>query len=392
MINRLQINEIERNLFKGKILIVYGARQIGKTSLCKQILTKYADQGMQTKYFNCELSETQEILNTRSLAKLKSLIGIYDLVVLDEAQKIPEIGEILKILVDNLPNTQVITTGSSSFELANYTGEPLVGRSRKILMYPISSLEIIKKYDVNYLRENIYTFVQFGMLPKVLTLDTRIDKIEELKQITEGYLYKDLFKLEEVRKPALLEKLIKILAHQVGSEVSSGSIANALQVSPITIDRYLDILQKAFMIYKLPPYFKNLQSEIKNKPKYYFYDTGVLNTLLQNNYNLEASDKYLGGIWENFVVMEKIKQNNLLKSRHQFYYWRNKGGAEVDLVIKTANGLKACEIKYNSNQKAKLSKSFQEAYNPLSFEIINPVNFWQGTIVESGSIAESYLK
>jgi hypothetical protein len=142
----------------------------------------------------------------------------------------------------------------------------------------------------------------------------------------------------------------------------------------------------------LPPYFKNLQSEIKNKPKYYFYDTGVLNTLLQNNYNLEASDKYLGGIWENFVVMEKIKQNNLLKSRHQFYYWRNKGGAEVDLVIKTANGLKACEIKYNSNQKAKLSKSFQEAYNPLSFEIINPVNFWQGTIVESGSIAESYLK
>lgn len=379
MIERLQIKQIQDMLFKQKVVIIYGARQIGKTSISKQVLDMYSRQGLNTKYFNCELSEIQEILDTRSIAKLKNLVGIYDLVVFDEAQKIPKVVEILKILIDNLPETQVIATGSSSFELQHLTGEPLVGRSREILMQPISCLEIIKWKDVNFLRENIFNFVQFGLLPGVINYTDISDKLKELDQITNAYLYKDILKLEEIRKPAILEKLVKLLAHQVGSETSSNGIANVLQTSPVTIDKYLDILQKAFIIHKLKPFTKNLQSEIKNKPKYYFYDTGVLNTLLENQ-DLNRSDKYLGGVWENFVIMEKIKLSNINQSRDQFYFWRNKGGAELDLVVKNSAGLTAFEIKYNPKNASKLPLSFNESYQPDSYKIINPVNFWEEMI------------
>jgi uncharacterized protein len=377
MLKRIQIEQIKTELFKDKAVILYGARQVGKTFLCKQILEYYEAKNLKTKYFNCELSETQEILNTTSLAELSALVGIYDLVVFDEAQKIPNIGEILKILVDNLPKTQVIATGSSSFELANYTGEPLVGRSRKFLIYPISALEISQTYDLNYFRENLYSLIQYGMLPKVLMLENIDQKLAELEQITEGYLYRDLLKLEEVRKPILLEKLVKILAHQVGSEVSNNNIASTLQISSITVEKYLDLLQKSFIIHKLPPFSTNLQSEIKNKPKYYFYDTGILNILLEK-YNLEDNQKHLGKIWENFVVVEKLKKNQFLQNRNKLYFWRNKSGSEVDLVEKDqVDKLSTFEIKINSAKTPKLPPSFVEKYKPITFETITPATAWK---------------
>ena len=375
----MQFEQLENLIFKDKVVLIYGARQVGKTSLCKEILEKYSQKGLKTKYFNAEISETQEILNTASQAKLKALIGIYDLVVIDEAQKIPEIGQILKILVDTFPKTQIIATGSSSFELANIAGEPLVGRSRKILMYPVACLELAKWKDINFVRENIYEFIQYGLLPKVLYYLETTDKVEELLQITESYLYKDILKFEEVRKPILLEKLVKLLAHQVGSEVSHNSLANTLGISSITVEKYLDILQKSFIIYKLPPFTKSLQSEIKNKPKYYFYDTGVLNTLL-DNYELQRSDKYLGGVWENFVIMEKIKQDNLMQAKSKFFYWRNKGGAEIDLVVKNGDDLNCFEIKFNQKKAAKISEAFDSSYNPKTYKTISPVNFWEELI------------
>ncbi|MEI6728382.1 MAG: ATP-binding protein [bacterium] len=379
MIKRLQFELLEKLIFKDKVVLVCGARQVGKTSLCKKILDKYSQKGLKTKYFNAEISETQEILNTTSQAKLKALIGIYDLVVIDEAQKIPEIGQILKILVDTFPKTQIITTGSSSFELANIAGEPLVGRSRKILMYPVACAELANWQDINFVRENIYEFIQYGLLPKVLSYSETKDKLEELGQITESYLYKDILKFEAVRKPVLLEKLVKLLAHQVGSEVSHNSLANTLGISSLTVEKYLDILQKSFIIYKLPPFTKSLKSEIKNKPKYYFYDTGVLNTLL-DNYDLQRSDKYLGGVWENFVIIEKIKQDNLMQTKSKFFYWRNKGGAEIDLVVKNGDDLNCFEIKFNPKKDPKIPESFKQSYSPKSYKIISPASFWEELI------------
>lgn len=376
MIARSQFNQIQQLLFKNKVVIIYGARQIGKTQLSKDLLEYYNQQGLKTKYFDCELFETVQALDTSSLAKLKALIGIYDLVVLDEAQKIPSIGQVLKILQDNLPNTQVIATGSSSFQLANYTGEPLVGRSRNILMFPISSLELVKQFDINYLRENIYSLIQYGMLPAVLTSQDTDEKLAELEQITNSYLYKDLLKLSEIRKPEILEKLVKILAHSVGSQVSHSSIANTLQVATGTVDNYIDILQKAFILYKLPPFSTNLKSEIKNKPKYYFYDTGVLNILLER-FSPNLNDRYTGGVFENFVIMEKLKQNEIQKTRNKLFYWRNKSGSEVDLVEKTEQGLNCYEIKYNPNKKPRLPTSFQENYQPISFKTVSVETFWE---------------
>ncbi len=243
-------------------------------------------------------------------------------------------------------------------------------------MHPISVREIINQYDINYFREEVYNFIQFGMLPSVLNLKNASDKIDELEQITNGFLYKDLLKLGEIRKPDLLEKLIKILAHSVGSEVSHNSIANTLQVSPVTIENYIDILQKAFILYKLPPFSTNLKSEVKNKPKYYFYDTGILNILLEK-YSLDNQDKYTGNVWENFVIIEKLKENQINKNRHKLFYWRNKSGSEVDLIEKNENGLNCYEIKFNQNKKASLPPSFKEKYKPTSFKTLNPLNFWE---------------
>jgi predicted AAA+ superfamily ATPase len=364
-------NHIHQNLFKGKVIIIYGARRVGKTTLVKQVLKEYPV----SKYINCELLQYRTALETTNSALLKDIIGSNKLVVLDEAQSIPDIGLILKIIVDTFPETQIIATGSSSFDLANIISEPLTGRMRKYTLYPFSFAEISRVYSLADLMARKDRYLRFGLYPEVYD-KSEDDAIEELNELASNYLYKDVLQYQNIKKPNLIIDLLRALALKLGSEVSIHELAKLLKQNSHTVLRYIELLEKSFVIFRLRAFSRNIRTEISKTQKIYFFDLGIRNSLIQN-YNPLTLRNDTGGLWENFCILERMKY---LENNRKFvntYFWRTYNQQEVDYIEDYGGTLHAFEFKYSTDKKASIPKAFSSAYPEHSFTQITPENFHQ---------------
>lgn len=376
-ISRTLQKQLENSLFQGKVVILYGARRTGKTTLVQEILSKYGQEG---KYLNCESWVNQEALESMNPDKLKAFLGDYKLIVLDEAQSVSRIGHVLKLLVDTYPEMQSIATGSSSFELANQTGEPLVGRSRNFLLYPLSLSEIKQTQDLFAVQARLENLLRFGSMPSVYGKSEE-ESIEELDQITSNYLYKDILVFEGIKKSQVVRDLLKAIAFQLGNEVSFRELAKLLDLAHDTVAKYIDLLEKSHIIFTLPSLSRNPRNEIKRGKKIYFYDVGVRNSLIQN-YNPLSTRGDVGALWENFCILERMKKAQAEKLFHNQYFWRSKSQKEVDYIEEYGGRLHTFEFKWNPKNQVKIPKLFQETYPDSTFTVVNSDNYWQHLLAE----------
>jgi len=371
MINRLAKSQIVNSLFKGKTIIIYGARQVGKTTLVQDILKDFGKEG---RYLNCEILSVEQNLKDAEPEKLKSFLGNYKLLVLDEAQNIPNIGKILKLITDTLTDIQIIATGSSSFDLANKTTEPMTGRVAHFTIYPFSILELKANQDWLNVESRLDRLLRFGSYPEIYNSndETAIDKLNELAS---SYLYKDLLKFEGINKSALLKNLVISLALQLGSEVTYNELAGKLGVSTITVQKYIDLLEQSFVVFKLNSFSRNIRKELSKAFKIYFFDNGIRNALI-NNFNPLSLRNDVGALWENFCVTERIKSNSIKNKKVNRYFWRTYDQKEVDYVEESEGLITGYEFKYSEKFKVKIPKSFSEIYN-AEVNAINKSNYWK---------------
>ena len=371
MINRTIIKPIIAKLLQSnKIIIIYGARQVGKTTLANQLIKEL---GLKTLKINADELKYHDILSSRDLDKMKSLVSGYELLFIDEAQRISDIGLNLKILADGLPDLKIIVTGSSAFELASRVKEPLTGRAWTYSLFPLSFLELAGHFNEFELKNKLASTLIYGSYPEVFTTENSSDKKKLLEEISAAYLYKDILALEDIKKPEKIHKLLKLLAFQIGQEVSINELALNLELGHATIRKYLDLLEKSFVIFRLPALAKNPRKEIAKKDKIYFYDLGIRNAVI-DNFNLPADRNDQGALFENFLLTERIK---LLKYREEIaagYFWRAYSGSGVDYIEERESKFQAYEFKYGK-KSAKLPAKLAADYNHPSFKLINQDNY-----------------
>lgn len=360
---------LEKWLFRGKILILYGARQVGKTTLCKALMASLGDEAT---YFNCEISSVQLGLSVKEPQALKRFVGSKKMIVLDEAQNVPDIGLVLKLLIDTFPDMQIIATGSSSFDLANRTAEPLTGRALHFTIYPLSYGEMGQAFNLGERRAHLDYFLRFGMYPEV-AFASEEDASMLLDSLSSSYLFKDILTYENLKKADVLVGLLRLLAMQIGNLVSYHELANQLKISSATVERYIDLLEKAFVIFRLSPFSRNLRNEIGKKNKIFFYDIGIRNSLIQQYQPIELrTDK--GAIWENFIIVERLKFLQSRGLRPNQYFWRTQEQVEID-YLEDANGqLDAYEFKWQ-DKKTKVPTVFAKSYPDATFSVIHTGNF-----------------
>lgn len=371
-VSRTINSQLEDQLFKGKVLILYGARRTGKTTLVKHLLTKFSDK---SAYINCELQEYKDALSTTNSGLLAEFIGNRELIIFDEAQHISDIGLVLKVLVDTFPQVQFIATGSSSFELSGMVSEPLTGRSRQFLLLPFSLEEIGQILNPIQIKANLPNFLRFGLYPQVFN-SIGDEKIEELAEISSNYLYKDLFQFEQIKKPDLLFKLLAAIALQTGSESSLNELAQITGTNVHTVKRYLELLEKSFVIFRLNSFSRNLRKELAKSQKIYFYDVGIRNAVIRNfnEMNLRTD---VGGLWENFCITERIKFNQNHRRFVNTYFWRTYDQKEIDYIEEKDGHLTCFEFKYAEGAPGKFPAEFSETYPNSSFKVITPGNFYE---------------
>ena len=364
---------IKKNLFKGDAVVIYGARQVGKTTLVNKIIKD--NSKLDSKYLNCDEGDIRKLLTEAETSDdLKRIIGDSKLVVIDEAQRIRNIGLKIKLLVDNFPDQQIIATGSSSFELANEIKEPLTGRSREFWLYPLSSSEIFKKGQNLEFSRNIENMLIYGTYPLVHFASSNEEKKIQIGKIVSNYLYKDVLKFQNLKSAEIVRKLLEALALQIGNEVSYNELSSLLGISKQTVENYVGILEKAFVIFRITPYSKNLRKEVGKLRKIYFYDLGVRNALIDSLKPLSLRND-VGVMWENFVVGEKKKESNFVGNLGKLYFWRTYGGQEIDLVEEKEGKLFASEIKWNKVIKS-APKAWKDNYPNASWKVINKDNFF----------------
>lgn len=373
----MQIPRIYDNLDKfikpNKVVVIYGPRQVGKTTLLNNYLKhttyKYRlDSG--------ENIRVAEILSSQDFSKLREYAGNYELLVIDEAQKIPNVGMGLKILVDSVSDIRIIVTGSSSFELAGQVGEPLTGRKYTLNLYPIAQVEYGKMLNSQFdLKEKLSEFLIFGSYPAVLTADIKSEKIRVLQELADSYLVKDILALDKIKKSKIILDLLRLLAFQIGSEVSLSELGQKLALDYKTVSRYLDLLEKAFVIFRLRGFSRNLRNEVNKKNKYYFYDTGIRNAVISNFNDLSMRDD-IGGLWENFLVAERLKNQAYSPIYANNYFWRTWQQKEIDWVEERDGRLYGFEFKWGA-RKYRPPQEFLSAYPEGSVEIINKENYLQ---------------
>ncbi|OGI30282.1 MAG: hypothetical protein A3G09_02075 [Candidatus Moranbacteria bacterium RIFCSPLOWO2_12_FULL_48_12] len=370
-IHRIVEKLIKESLFQGKIIVLYGARQVGKTTLAKKIL---ADFDSQSGYFNCEEVSAQNGLAVADSDALSAFLGNHKVIVLDEAQYIPDIGRKLKILADTFPKMQIIATGSSSFELADKTAEPLTGRALHFTLYPFSYEEITASGHLFTADEDIEKILRFGSYPEVFLLPEK-QALERLNALSGAYLYKDTLRFDDLKKSGLVRDLLKLVALQLGQEVSYNELAKELGVSRQTIRKYLDVLEQSFVIFTLHAFARNLRNEVKKSVKIYFYDTGIRNGLVQNFQPLRLRDD-IGALWENYCIAERQKWSANHSRTVNAYFWRTYGQKEVDYVEEEGGQLKGFEFKWNPKKKARIPSEFVSVYG-AEYSVINTSNYRQ---------------
>jgi len=360
---------LESKLFRGKIIILYGARQVGKTTLIKNIQNKYPDNSL---FLNCDEPDIRELLTDTTSTKLKSIIGNKELILIDEAQRVKNIGLTLKLFSDEIKNVQVIATGSSSFELSNIINEPLTGRKYVYTLMPVSFKELVDTFGWIETNRLLEERIIYGMYPEIISKPD--EKRALLKEITRSYLFKDILSFESIRKPEQIEKLLMLLAAQIGNEVSYNELANTLNMDKDTVSKYIDILEKAFIIFRLNPFSRNLRTEISKMRKIYFYDTGIRNALI-SNFNLLDQRNDKGALWENFLISEKLKINLIDDIDVKQYFWRTSQQQEVDYIEEIEGKLYAYEFTFSEKQKKRISKTFLKNYKPQSEKTVNKNNY-----------------
>ena len=359
---------IVSRLFKGRAVIIYGARQVGKTTLIKEIQKDYEASSV---YFNCDEPDIREALTEKTSTELKSFIGNKRLVLIDEAQRIRNIGITLKLIIDNYPEIQVIATGSSSFDLSNQISEPLTGRKYEFRLFPFSISELKQVYTEIEIERLLDNRMVMGMYPDVVIKSDEAEEI--LRDITKSYLYKDVLQFQYIRNPEILNKLLQALALQVGSEVSYNELAGMLKIDKKTVSSYMSLLEKAFIIFRLSPFSRNLRNELKKLRKIYFADTGIRNALI-NNLNPMKLRQDTGGLWENFLISERMKIFNNSSVVINFYFWRTHQQQEIDLIEEQGGSIYGYELKQNK-KTYKIPKAFLDAYPEVKVDLINKNNY-----------------
>jgi len=378
MIKRELQSEIEKQLFKGKAIIILGARQTGKTTLLKTIVKEKEN----VLWLNADEQDTIALFENANSARLKAIFAGKKIVVVDEAQRISNIGIKLKLITDQIKEIQLIVTGSSAFELANSINEPLTGRKWEYNLYPLSFDEMVKHHG--FLEENrmLNHRLVYGYYPEVITSQGNENQI--LKQLSDSYLYKDILMWERIKKPDKLVKLMQALAFQVGSEVSYNNLSNLIGIDNQTVEKYIQLLEQTFVIFRLPAFSRNHRKELKRGRKIYFYDNGIRNALIAN-FNLPELRSDIGALWENFYISERIKYLHYNNIWANSYFWRTQDKQEIDYIEERDGKLYAYEIKWNAKKKPKLSKSFSQAYPEHEYRIINPENYEQYLISNTGT-------
>jgi len=352
-----------------KVLVLYGPRQVGKTTLLKDYL---ATSPWKHRLDSGEDVRIQEVLESRDFRAIKEYAAGYELLAIDEAQKVRRVGEALKILVDQVPGIRIIATGSSSFDLAGQVGEPLTGRKTTLTLFPVAQLELAKFYTPFELRERLEEFLIFGGYPEVVATSDKKEKPRLLTEIASSYLLKDILALDRVKSSKIVLDLLRLLAFQVASEVSLSELAQKVGLDYKTVGRYLDLLEKSFVVFTLRGFSRNLRNEITKKAKYYFFDTGIRNALIAN-FNPPALRNDIGQLWENFLLMERIKRQAYQTAPGNFYFWRTWEAHEIDLIEEREGRLFAYEFKWTGKRRE--PRKFREAYPEAEFEVVNRDNY-----------------
>ena len=371
-INRyLEDKILQDYLKKGIVLVLYGPRRTGKTSLVKKILEQFKGKVYSGSGDDIRL---REILSSEDLNRIIQSFRGYDLIFIDEAQRIPNAGESLKIIVDHLPEAMIIATGSSSFQLSHQLGEPLTGRQTVHTLYPVSVMELEKKEGRMGIIQKLNDLLIFGGYPEVLTAEGYSSRIEYLMELRNSYLLKDILELENLRNAEKINDLLKLLAFQIGQEVSLNELSKALGIAKQTVERYIDLLGKTFIIKKIGGFSRNLRKEITKTARYYFYDNGIRNAVI-NNFNDLTSRQDQGMLWENFCVSERLKFQGYRRIFSNNYFWRTYEGHEIDWVEDREGKLFGYEFKWREGKSRKSQALWQSAYPGAAYEFVSPENF-----------------
>lgn len=360
---------IKSKFFKGKAIVVTGARQVGKTTLLKQLVK---ETGLSSIFLNCDEVEVRNSLENANFERLKAIIASNKIIFIDEAQRVKSIGLTLKIIVDNFTDVQLLVTGSSTLELATGIKEPLTGRKFEYNLFPFSLAELVKHNNLIIEEQALEKRLIFGSYPDALNYPG--EEKELLLNLTNSYLFKDILSLANIRKPLLLEKLIQALALQVGNEVSYHELGQIIDSDKQTVEKYVDLLEQCFVIFKLPAYSKNLRNEIKKSKKIYFYDNGIRNAVIQN-FSALALRQDTGALFENYMISEYIKKSNNQRKFAKYYFWRSFQQQEIDLIEEVNGNINAIEIKWNENKKVKFPTTFTDAYPVNDTIVINKENY-----------------
>ncbi len=367
MYSRYIENTINQRISNSKkAIIIIGARQVGKTTLIENILK-------QKKYLfiNGDDPQIRTLLNNPTTEQIAKIIGSYKYVFIDEAQRIKNIGITMKIITDRLKDVQLFVSGSSSFDLSNKISEPLTGRKWEYNLFPISWEEYENHHGYLHAEKNLENRLLYGFYPDVL--NNKGDEVAVLRNLVNSYLYRDILSYGDIKKPEILDKLVQALAFQIGSEVNYSELAQIVNADKNTVSKYIDILQKGYVIFKLNSFSRNLRNEIKTNKKIYFYDTGVRNMIIGNFNSMNLrTDK--GALWENFLIAERVKQIEYKQSLAKMYFWRTKQQQEVDFVEEYNGQIFGFEFKWNKKKTLRLPKTFTEAYNSVN-QIIDRENF-----------------
>ncbi len=363
--------KIKKYLRPNKVVVILGPRRVGKTVLIRKIVAESKDPYL---LLNGEDISTRELFKRRSIKSLASILEGKRFLVIDEAQKIPDIGNALKLMVDEIPDLKVLITGSSAFDVENHTGEPLTGRKMTFKLFGISEGEIAQKEIITERKDRLHDRLIYGNYPELLQMDSKEEKYLYLQELLNSYLLKDILTFETIKNSDKIIDLLRMVAFQIGSEVSIPELSNALQLSRNTVEKYLNLLTKVFIIYKVGGFSRNLRKEINKSSKYYFLDNGIRN-ILAGNLNPIHLRNDMGVLWENYMISERIKYQHYNGMLVYNYFWRTYDQQEIDWIEDRGGQLYGFEFKWNSKKKVKIPGGWKSAYPNAGFQIINPDNY-----------------
>ena len=371
MIERQLKSIIQKWMFQGKAIVLIGARQVGKTTLFNDILKGHDSDAL---VLNCDDQEVKTMLTDANRSELALIFGQHKIIMIDEAQRIQGVGLVLKRITDNFPDIQLLVTGSSSLELQQELNEPLTGRALEFHLFPFTTEELIASQGLITAKQQLESRLVFCSYPDII--NHQQDPKLLLQNLANNYLYRDLLKMESVRKPALLEKLLIALSLQIGNMISLNEIAQTIGSDPKTVDKYIDLLEKCYIVFRLPSFSRNIRNELKKSRKIYFYDNGIRNAII-GNFSPMSLRTDAGALWENFFIAERIKNvHHMCRSAHS-YFWRTEKQQEIDYIEEEDGELRLYELKWNPKKtNTRLPNNFIETYHPLESMVVTPENYW----------------